>query len=114
MDIVVIKLMHFSSYLASYCSPWLSEIAAAIIACLLIVIGGDINRMLRRQLSNQNFLVRTFIFVLVNAFGYGLLTITLTPLLANILIKLDDHWLILFLLSIFLFVGSWAQRNHYV
>jgi len=82
------KLIDFFSYLSSFITPWLSEISVAIIACVLVLFGGAINRFLRHYLANRGFVVRTFIFVIVNAFGYGLMIIKLSPLLAVYMAKL--------------------------
>ena len=94
--------------------PWLNEIATAIIACFLVAFGADVNRFLRRKLLGRSFVLRTFTFVMVNAFGYGLLIVTVSPLLAKNMAKLPAPWLLWFVIVIFLLIGSWAQKNRQV
>ncbi|WP_394204348.1 DUF3392 domain-containing protein [Shewanella waksmanii] len=106
---------HFLSLinqLAKELYPWLTEISTAIIACFLVVFGGDINRALRRKLIGRNFILRTAIFILINAFGFGLLIIAATPWLASMLSQLSSLYLLLILVAIFIFIGIWAQKNH--
>lgn len=91
--------------------PWLDEISTAIVACLLIVFGSDINRWLTRRLSGRSFILRTIVFVLVNAFGYGLLIVTLSPFIAKNMAQISAHWLLLIVISIFVFIGVWAQKH---
>ncbi|WP_299012862.1 DUF3392 domain-containing protein [uncultured Photobacterium sp.] len=102
------------AYLADggqFMRPWLAEIATAMIACLLVIFGSDINRILRRHLACTNFIVRTLVFVLVNAFGYGFLSISVSPWLAKQLGNIPSQWLFCVVVATFLFVGAWAQRN---
>lgn len=104
-------LIEFLADSGQFIRPWLSEISTAMIACLLVVFGADINRILRRQLSGANFIIRTLVFILVNAFGYGFLIIAVSPWLANQLSHIPSQWLICLVVTTFIFVGTWAQRN---
>ncbi|GIU41315.1 membrane protein [Shewanella sairae] len=108
------KLIALLNYLGGLFTPWLTEVATAIIACCLVVFGADINRFLRRYLAGRSFLLRTLIFVIVNAFGYGLIIIHLSPLLAQYMAKIPAHWLFVLVVAIFFAIGSWAQRNRQV
>lgn len=107
-------LIEFLTDSGQFIRPWLSEISTAMVACLLVVFGADINRALRRQLSGTNFIIRTLVFILVNAFGYGFLIVSVSPWLAKQLSHIPSQWLICLVVSIFIFVGSWAQRNRQV
>ncbi|MCW8328684.1 DUF3392 domain-containing protein [Photobacterium sp. SDRW27] len=91
--------------------PWLSEISTAMVACLLVIFGADINRLLRRHLSGTNFVLRTLAFILVNAFGYGFLIVSAAPWLARQLSQIPSQWLFCIVVVTFIFVGLWAQRN---
>ncbi|ELR67134.1 hypothetical protein C942_02642 [Photobacterium marinum] len=91
--------------------PWLTEIATAMIACLLVVFGSDINRILRRHLASTNFVVRTLVFILVNAFGYGFLIVSVSPWIAGKLGLVPSQWLFCIVIVTFVFIGAWAQRN---
>jgi len=108
------KLIEFLSYLGSFIYPWLTEVSTAIIACALVVFGSDINRFLRRYFTGRSFIILTFFFVLVNAFGYGLIIVKLSPLLAQYMAGVSSHWLFLLIIAIFFAIGGWAQRNKQV
>ena len=91
--------------------PWLNEISTAIIACFLIVFGADINRLLSRKLIGRSFVLRTLVFVLINAFGYGLLIVTASPILSNKMAQVSAHWLLFLIIGFFIFICIWAQRH---
>ncbi|MGI5308904.1 DUF3392 domain-containing protein [Rheinheimera sp. WS51] len=91
--------------------PYVRDTALAMVATCLVVFGDDINRMVRRQISHLHFVWRTSIFILLCAFGYGALTILLTPVLAKQLAKLSNIWLPWVCLAIFIILGSFAQRK---
>ncbi|MGS0676170.1 DUF3392 domain-containing protein [Shewanella sp. 30m-9] len=114
MSNLISNAIEFLNYLGGFITPWLAEVSTAIIACCLVVFGADINRFLRRYFAGRSFLLRTLIFVIVNAFGYGLIIINLSPLLAQYMAKIPLHWLFVLLVTIFFAIGSWAQRNRQV
>lgn len=91
--------------------PYVRDIALAMVATCLVVFGDDLNRAVRRQISHLHFIWRTSIFILLCAFGYGALTILLTPVLAKQLAKLSNIWLPWICLAIFIVLGSLAQRK---
>lgn len=94
--------------------PYLSEISTALIACSLVMLGGEINAFLRRILRNQHFLVRTLAFIFINAFGYGLIIIKASPYVARTLAQLDSGMMLAVIVSCFVVIGLWAQRNHQI
>jgi hypothetical protein len=100
--------------LAQFLRPHLGEIAISLVACILVIAGGDINRTVRGMLRGHNFLVRTLVFILLNAFGYGLVIVHASPMLARSLAKLDQNWLVTVVAISFLLIGLWAQRNKQV
>ncbi|MGS0681902.1 DUF3392 domain-containing protein [Shewanella sp. 125m-7] len=108
------KIIDVLNYLGLFIYPWIAEISTAIIACCLVVFGADINRFLRRYFTGRSFLLRTCIFVIVNAFGYGLIIIHMSPLLAQYMAKTPAHWLFVLVVTTFFAIGSWAQRNKQV
>lgn len=91
--------------------PYVRDIALAMVATALVVFGDDLNRLVRRQTVALHFIWRTLIFVLLCAFGYGALTIFLTPLLAVQLAKLSNLWLPWTVLAIFMLLAMLAQRK---
>ncbi|OIQ26623.1 DUF3392 domain-containing protein [uncultured Vibrio sp.] len=100
--------------LGRYLAPYLLEISTALIACALVVFGSDINRMLRHALRAHHFIIRTIIFVLVNAFGYGLIIVKATPYLSRTLSGLNSGMMFTIVLVSFILIGLWAQRNRQI
>lgn len=91
--------------------PYLRDIALAMVATCLVVFGDDINRFIRRQIISLHFIWRTAIFILVCAFGYGAITILLTPVVAGWLAGLSTIALPWVCLAIFSSLGMLAQRK---
>jgi hypothetical protein len=78
------------------------------------MFGNEINKWVRKILRGQNFVVRTAVFVLINAFGYGLLIVKASPMLANWLRSLDYTLSLPLIMFIFVAIGVWAQKNKHV
>lgn len=106
--------MEYLHILGRYLLPYLSEISTALIACTLVMAGGEINSIVRRWLRNYNFVLRTIAFVLINAFGYGLIIIKATPYLTRTLRSLDSGIMFSIVLTYFIIIGLWAQRNRQI
>ncbi|WP_026972066.1 DUF3392 domain-containing protein [Aliagarivorans marinus] len=106
--------MSFINELGRGLIPYLSEISMAVVACTLVMVGGDINRAMRAVLVRQHFLVRTIAFIALNAFGYGLLIVYATPWLRRMLLSLQPAVMLAVVIGIFLAIGMWAQRNRHV
>ncbi|TMX44949.1 DUF3392 domain-containing protein [Vibrio sp. Hep-1b-8] len=106
--------MEYLNMFGDYLSPYLSEISTALIACTLVMAGGEINALLRRLLRNYNFALRTIAFVLINAFGYGLIIVKATPYLSRTLRGLDAGIMFTIVLFCFTVIGLWAQRNRQI
>ncbi|MGL4711202.1 MAG: DUF3392 domain-containing protein [Shewanella sp.] len=92
--------------------PWAFDIATAMVVCLILVFSADVNRMLRRYLLGHSFVLRTLVFIIVNAFGYGLLIVKATPWMARHIVAMPSHWMFLLIVGMFMFIGYWAQRNN--
>jgi hypothetical protein len=101
-------IIHFSQWLY----PWLWEIAMAIMATLLVIYGESINRIVKRQISGLHFLIRTLIFILLCAFGYGALLIFVTPLLSKWLASVSMIYLGPLILGIFISLGLIAEKKN--
>ena len=97
--------------LGNWIRPWVDDIATAVVTCLLVMFAADINRFMRKQLVGTNFIVRTIIFILINAFGYGFFIVSTAPLLSTQLSQLANHWLITVITILFIVIGVWAQRH---
>jgi hypothetical protein len=102
---------HLARALADVIHPHLQQVALAIVASLLFIYGEDLNGLIKKQIQRYHFLIRLAIFMLVCAFGYGMLTIFLTMLVARFLASLDAVYLIPALLGFFFIGGILAERK---
>ncbi|XDF15466.1 DUF3392 domain-containing protein [Vibrio scophthalmi] len=107
-------MFEFLAPAGQYIAPYLSEIATALIACALVMFGGEINSSLRKLLRSQNFVVRTIVFILINAFGYGLIIVKATPYLTKTLGQLPYGTMFTVVVTSFIVIGLWAQRNRQI
>jgi uncharacterized membrane protein (DUF485 family) len=90
------------------------QTAMAIIATLLVIFGNDINNSLKKLVAKQHFIVRSAIFVLVCAFGYGVLTIWLTGLLSTQLSHIPNVYIVPVIFLIFSLLGMYAQKQRHI
>ena len=97
-----------------YVAPYLSEISTALIACALVMFGSEINASLRKFLRAHNFVLRTVIFILINAFGYGLIIVKATPYLTRTLAQMPYGIMFSIVITSFVAIGLWAQRNRQI
>lgn len=107
-------MFEFLSPAGQHVAPYLSEISTALIACALVMLGSEINSNLRKVLRNQNFIVRTIVFILINAFGYGLIIVKATPYLIKTLNQLPYGMMFTIVVTSFIVIGLWAQRNRQI
>ncbi|MCE7553542.1 DUF3392 domain-containing protein [Aliivibrio fischeri] len=108
------QILSFFNTLGSYLTPYLSNISVAMIACALVMLGGDINRALRAFLAGKHFLIRTCAFIGINAFGYGLLIVKASPFLTSALRSIQPAFMLAIVFSTFIIIGIWAQKNRQV
>ncbi|EGU49684.1 hypothetical protein VIOR3934_04829 [Vibrio orientalis CIP 102891 = ATCC 33934] len=106
--------MEYLNLLGNYLVPYLNEISTALIACALVVAGGEINTLLRKVLRPYNFVIRTLAFILINAFGYGLIIVKATPYLSRTLHSLEAGIMFSCVSITFITIGLWAQRNRQI
>ncbi|WP_114417420.1 DUF3392 domain-containing protein [Marinospirillum perlucidum] len=92
----------------------LQDITLAFVATLLVVYGDNINGLVKRQLRPYPRIVRISGFVLLCAFGYGALTVLLTPVLGNWLGLIPVKWLLPLVVALFLLIGWMAERKRQV
>ncbi len=105
------QLVAIIGHLGLMLRPWAFDIATAMVVCLILVFSADVNRMIRRHLLGHSFILRTLVFIIVNAFGYGLLIVKVTPWVARQIVAMQPHWMFLLILGMFIFIGYWSQRN---
>lgn len=91
--------------------PHLSMVALMVVATLLVLYGNNVNAAVRRQIQHYHFIVRTLIFILLCAFGYGLLTTLLTPFLASQLASISNYYLGPVVVVVTIALGMLAERK---
>lgn len=90
----------------------LGYISVMIAATLLVIFGNDINRAVSRQISQYHFIFRTIIFVLLCAFGYGILMNWMAPFIQFQLNQVSSRYLGILIVGIMLALGIVAERKH--
>ncbi|MCU7938723.1 MAG: DUF3392 domain-containing protein [gamma proteobacterium symbiont of Bathyaustriella thionipta] len=98
--------------LSQWIYPWLGEISMAIMATLLVIYGDAINRMVKRRIIGLHFLLRTLIFILLCAFGYGALLIYVTPMISKLLASLGMIYLGPLVVALFIALGTMAEKKN--
>ena len=90
------------------------QAALAIIATVLVLFGHEINSAIKSLIKNQHFIIRSIIFVLVCAFGYGLATVWLTSLLSAQLAKIPNLYILPTVIGVFTALGIYAQKQKHI
>jgi hypothetical protein len=104
-------LLDLITTLSRWCRGNLYDIALAIMATLLVLFGPAINAWVQRSIGGLNFFLRTLLFVLVCAVGYGLLMVFATPYMAKGLGYFNNFTLAPVLLLVFFIIGILADRS---
>jgi undecaprenyl pyrophosphate phosphatase UppP len=107
-------IVNLFNELGQWCRPYQYQVALAIIATLLVVFGNDINGSIKKMLSKQHFIVRIVIFILICTFGYGLLTVWLTNLLAAQLASIPTVYLAPTISGTFILLALYAQKQRHI
>lgn len=94
--------------------PYNDDIALALVASLLVIVGGDINKYIKNLISTAHFLVRMSIFIAVCTFGYGALTILLTNIITTQLDVLPAMYLPIAVITCFAALGIYAERKRQI
>jgi hypothetical protein len=107
MDLLLDLIVTLSRWSRSH----LYDISLAIMATLLVLFGPGINAWVQRSTASMNFILRTLIFVLLCAVGYGLVIVFVTPMLAKGLGHFNNFTLAPVLILVFFIIGILADRN---
>jgi hypothetical protein len=115
---IFIQAMTYFTDILELFSRWMREglfgISMAIVATLLTIFGGDINKYIKSVCKKYVFPVRLIIFVLLCAVGYGLITVMAAKLLCNMLGGLNGKSLSPVVILIFITVGFIAERRNHI
>jgi len=91
--------------------PHIAGISLAIVATLLVIYGSTINRIVKVHIQGMHFFIRTAAFVALCAFGYGLISIFLTPYVNKMLASISNLYLGSIVVLIFILLGFLAERQ---
>lgn len=94
--------------------PYYNEIALTIMATALAVYGDVLNKNIKRIISPYHFVIRTIVFVLLCAFGYGILVLLASPYVKQVILLVPYTYQGLFVLGVFLLLGYLAERRRYI
>ena len=114
MDVITGFLNQIELHLRMWALDHMSQITTALTASLLVIFGDDINRFVKNRVRHRHFVVRTLAFVLVCAFGFGILAVFIAPGLANLLRYFGDRYLVLVIAGSFVGIGMVAERKKYM
>ncbi|MCG5530922.1 DUF3392 domain-containing protein [Halorhodospira halochloris] len=98
----------------AWVNGYASEVALALVATLLVLYGDDINRTFARSVRPYPWIVRVISFVLMCAFGYGAITVLVTPLIAEAIVSIEARWVGLLTIIAFIAIGTLAERKRYI
>ena len=100
--------------ISRWVSQYYTELSLMLMATILVVYGDVINKHIKRMLAPYHFLIRTTLFVLLCAFGYGLLTIYGAPFVLHIIKYLPWYLQGVGFISAFILLGVLAERRRYI
>ncbi|MCG5535898.1 DUF3392 domain-containing protein [Ectothiorhodospira mobilis] len=93
---------------------YVSQLALAFVATLLVIYGSDINRTVKGAVRTWPRIMRLLAFVVMCVFGYGALTVLITPWIARGLSQVDTFWLAPVVIGGFLLLGWLAERKNQI
>lgn len=85
-----------------------------LMATILVVYGDIINKYIKGILSPCHFIVRAALFVVLCAFGYGLLTLYGAPFLKHVIAYLPWQYQGIGFIGAFLLIGILAEQRRYI
>lgn len=100
--------------LSRWIQPYYSEIALSMVATVLVIYGDVLNKQFKRLLSPYHFIIRTIVFVIVCAFGYGLLTVFAAPFAKQMILMIPHLYRGIAVVGVFLLLGYLAEHRRYI
>jgi hypothetical protein len=94
--------------------PYNYHVAMTIMATVLVVFGDVLNKKIKRLLLGYHFLIRTFVFVLICAFGYGAIIVFCTPYLKDVIMLVPLSYRGISIILAFLLLGYLADNRRYI
>lgn len=100
--------------LSNLFQPYIAEVAMTMVATLLVVYGDVVNKHIKRMLSPYHFVIRTGVFVVICAFGYGAFILFVTPFVKQLIQMIPAMYLGITLTCSFLVLGYLAENRRYI
>ena len=100
--------------LADWLQPYLFKTCMAQVATILVVYSRDIDKSVRTLLKPHPFALRVIGFVLINAFGYGFVTLTGGGLLRQFYLQIGAPVRVPLILAVFIAIGILAERRKHI
>lgn len=88
------------------------EIILVFIGTVLGVFGDDINKALMKKIKKRNFLIRFSAFVALCTAGYGFITLFVGKFLFKYMRQMENIWLVLSIVGLFLMIGLIAEGKN--
>ncbi|MBU2978914.1 DUF3392 family protein [Alteromonas sp. C1M14] len=107
-------MAQFLSPINQFLSPYYDQMSLMLIATLLVIYGDLINKHIKQFIKGYHFLLRSLLFVVLCAFGYGALTLWAAPLFKHIIFYLPYHYRGVAFIGAFLVMGLLAERRRYI
>ena len=107
-------ISQFFVKLAGLLQPYLFETCIAQVATLLVIYSGEIDRYFRKLLKPNPFIIRVTGFVLLNAFGYGLVAIGVGGLLKKFYEQIGSPVRVPMIFAVFIIIGIVAERKKHI
>ena len=114
MSIITDFLSQIELYLRTWVLGHMAQITTALTASLLVIFGDDVIRAVKNQVRHRHFLIRMLAFILLCAFGFGMLAVFIAPGLARLLRYLGDRYVVLVVVGTFVWIGMMAERRKYM
>lgn len=106
--------LKINTQLAYQTTPYLDDIALALVATVLVIYGDRLNRILKKAVSHWAFIARVAAFILMCTFGYGLLTVWAQPIVRLGILQLPIEYRPLLILFCFISLGILAERKRHL
>lgn len=107
-------MAQFLSQINQLLGPYYDQMSLMLVATLLVIYGDLINKHIKQLIKSYHFLLRSLLFVLLCAFGYGALTLWGAPLFKHLIFFLPYSYRGVAFIAAFLIMGLLAERRRYI
>jgi hypothetical protein len=107
-------MSEFAAEISRLLSPYYTEMSIMLMATLLVVYGDVVNKHIKRILAPCHFIIRVALFVVLCAFGYGMMTLYGAPFIQHVIAFLPWQYQGLGFIFAFLSLGVLAEQRRYI